>query len=140
MKIKVKPLFPGSLLPERTNPNDSSFDLFACLNRNEVVRYGERRIIPCGIAVEMPPGYGLFIVPRSGLSVKHGITVHNSPGLIDSNYRGEVRVIVHNDMRETFSVFPDARIAQCVVLPIMDVEWEEVEDLPENKRVTAYVE
>lgn len=139
MKIKVKALFRSSILPVRTNPGDSAFDLFACLNRNEIVEYGERKSIPCGIAIEMPPGYGLFIVPRTGLSVKHGITVHNSPSLVDSNYRGEVRVIVHNDMQETFFVFPKARIAQCVVLPLPDVEWEEVDDIPKNYRETAYV-
>jgi len=139
MKIKFKLLFSNSVTPQRTNPGDSAFDLFACLNRNENIRYRERKTIPCGIAVDMPPGYGLFIVPRSGLSVKHGITVHNSPSLIDSNYHGEVRVIIHNDMPETFSVFPGARIAQCIVLPLPDVGWEEVDELPENHRESAYV-
>lgn len=136
MKIKIKALFPGSSVPEKAHPQDASLNLFACLNRNEVIKSGERKVIPCGIAIEMPPGFGLFIVPRGGLSVKHGITVHNSPGLIDSNYFGEVKVIVHNDSQESFNVFPDAQIAQAIVIPVVDVEWELVDNIPDNTRVS----
>lgn len=138
MKIKITRLFDGARVPERTQAGDYALDLFAWINRNELIRHGECRIIPCGVAVEMPEGYGLFIIPRSGLAVKHGITVYNSPGLIDSNYRGEIRVIVHNGMRETFQIFPEARIAQCVVLPLMHVDWDVAEVLPENRRASAY--
>ena len=102
------------------------------------------RIIPCGIAVEVPEWYGLFIVPKSGLSVKHGITVHNSPGLVDSNYRGEVRVVLCNtlrDPRESFQVFPGARIAQAVLMPVVSgLQWEEVDHLSDNRRKSAYVQ
>ena len=139
LKIKVQKLYSGAVLPARSVEGDTAFDLFACLNRNETIRPGERRIIPCGIAVEMPEGYGLFIIPKSGLSVKHGVTVHNSPGFIDSNYRGEVRVVLGNSTWEAFQVFPGARVAQVVVLPVPYVLWDEVDELLDNKRETAYV-
>jgi dUTP pyrophosphatase len=112
-------------------------DLFARLDEPLRIPPGERRIVQCGIAVEVPDGYGMFIVPRSGLSVRHGVTVHNAPGLVDSNYRGEVRVIVHNEMRtfnESFEVTPGARIAQIVILPIPIVDWDEVDVLSESAR------
>jgi len=139
MKVKIKLLFPGSILPEYMKGGDSAMDLFACLNRHEAIRSGERRIIPCGVAIELPVGYCLFIIPRSGLAVKHGITVHNSPGMVDANYRGEIRVILHNSMRETFQVFPGARIAQAIIMPVPTIEWDVVDEIAPNERETVYV-
>lgn len=134
MKVKIKLLYPGSVLPEYHYDGDGAMDLFACLNRNELVRVGERRIIPCGIAIELPEDCVLMILPLGGLSVKHGITVHNSPGLVGPNYRGEIRVILHNASNENFQVFPGARIAQAVILPIPKIEWVVTDEIQPNER------
>lgn len=137
MKVNIQLLHPKAQLPAYIRPGDSAMDLFACLDEPLRIPPGERRIIQCGFAVELPEGYGMIIVPRSGLSVKHGITVHNAPGLVDTNYRGEVRVILHNEMRtfnETFEVFHGARIAQAVILPIPHIEWSKVTTLSPSSR------
>lgn len=137
MEINIQMLHPNAKPPSYIRPGDSAMDVYACLNETLRIPPGERRIVACGFAVELPEGYGMFIVPRSGLSVKHGITVHNTPGLVDSNYRGEVRVILHNEMRtfnETFEVFHGARIAQVLVLPIPQIEWKVVPHLSQSAR------
>lgn len=137
MEVKIKRLHPQARLPSYIRPGDSAMDVYACLEEPIRIPPGERRIIECGVAVELPDGYGMFIIPRSGLSVRHGVTVHNAPGLIDSNYRGEVRVIIHNEMRtfnESFEVFHGARIAQIAIMPIPHIEWEEVDELSESAR------
>jgi dUTP pyrophosphatase len=137
MKVKIKRLHSSAQLPAYIRPGDSAMDLFACLEETIKIPPGERRIIQCGFALEMPEGYGMFIIPRSGLSVRHGVTVHNAPGLVDTNFRGEVRVIVHNEMRmynESFEVFHGARIAQALILPVPTIEWVEVRELSESAR------
>lgn len=137
MKVNIQLLHPNARLPEYIRPGDSAMDLFACLEEPLRIPPGERRIVQCGFAVELPDGHGMVIVPRSGLSVKHGITVHNAPGLVDTNYRGEVRVILHNEMRtfnETFEVFHGARIAQAIILPIPHIEWNQVRSLSTTVR------
>jgi dUTP pyrophosphatase len=96
---------------------------------------GERATVGTGLAVAVPEGYAAFVQPRSGLAAKHGITLVNSPGLIDSGYRGEVRVVLLNtDQRETFTVTPGMRIAQLVVLRVPEIELEEVDELPATER------
>lgn len=137
MKVKIQLLHSQARPPAYTRPGDSAMDLFACLDEPVRIPPGERRIIQCGFALELPEGYGMFIVPRSGLSVKHGVTVHNAPGLVDTNYRGEVRVIIHNEMRtfnESFEVFHGARIAQALILPVPTVEWVQVSELSKSAR------
>jgi dUTP pyrophosphatase len=133
--VKIKLLFSGSKVPEYARPGDMACDLFACLNRNESIPPGERKAIPCGFAVEMPPGYGMYILPRSGLTVKHGIVVANTPGLIDNGFRGEIKVILHNiHQTETFQVFPGARIAQAMILPMPQIEWTVVQEIDKTER------
>ena len=137
MKVKIKLLHPQAKPPAYIREGDSALDLFACLDETIKIPPGERRIIQCGFALELPEGYGMFIIPRSGLSVRHGVTVHNAPGLVDTNYRGEVRVIIHNEMRtfnESFEVFHGARIAQALILPVPHVEWQVVDELSESPR------
>lgn len=91
--------------------------------------------MPTGLAVAIPEGYAGFVQPRSGLAVKHGISIVNTPGLVDSGYRGELMVaLLNTDPRETFIVEPGMRIAQLVVLPVPEVELVEVEELPESER------
>jgi dUTP pyrophosphatase len=91
--------------------------------------------VPTGLAVAIPDGYAGFVQPRSGLASRHGISIVNTPGLIDSGYRGEVRVtLLNTDPREPFMVEPGMRIAQLVILPIPEVELVEVDELPESER------
>jgi dUTP pyrophosphatase len=91
--------------------------------------------VPTGLAVAIPEGYAGFVQPRSGLASRHGISIVNTPGLIDSGYRGEVRVtLLNTDPREPFTVEPGMRIAQLVILPIPEVELVEVDELPESER------
>ena len=132
MRVKIKHLHPKARSPAYIRPGDSALDLFACLDESMKIPPGERRIVQCGIAIELPDGFGAFIIPRSGLSVRHGVTVHNAPGLVDSNFRGEIRVILHNEMRtfnESFEVFHGARIAQMYIMPIPQIEWDVVDEL-----------
>jgi dUTP pyrophosphatase len=94
---------------------------------------GETRLVPTGLAIELPPGYEAQIRPRSGLALKHGITLPNSPATIDPGYRGELRVILHNFGREPFAIEPGERIAQMVIARYEAVEWEEG-DLNHSRR------
>ena len=96
---------------------------------------GERATVGTGLAVAIPPGYAGYVQPRSGLAVEHGISLVNSPGLVDSGYRGELKVVLQNtDRRAPFVVEPGMRIAQLVVLPVPGVAAVEVEELPASER------
>jgi len=121
------------VVPDRAYEGDAGLDLAAC-ERHELGP-GERAVVGTGLAVEIPPGFAGFVQPRSGLAAKHGITILNSPGLVDSGYRGEVRVILLNtDRAETFVVEPGMRIAQLVVQAVEPVEPDEVGELAESER------
>jgi dUTP pyrophosphatase len=112
---------------------DAGFDLSAC-ERVELGP-GERALVPTGLAVAIPEGYAGFVQPRSGLAVKHGISIVNTPGLVDSGYRGELKIaLLNTDPREVFVVLPGMRIAQLVVVPVPEVDLVEVEELPESER------
>jgi len=120
-------------LPERAYSGDAGLDLAAC-ERVELGP-GERAVVPTGLAVAIPEGFAGFVQPRSGLAARHGIAVVNSPGLIDSGYRGEIRVVLLNtDAERTFVAEPGERIAQLVVLPIPELEVLEVDELPATER------
>jgi dUTP pyrophosphatase len=120
-------------LPERAYPGDAGLDL-ASSERVELGP-GERALVGTGLAVAIPEGYAGFVQPRSGLAAKHGISVLNSPGLVDSGYRGELRVVLLNTDRESpFVVEPGMRIAQLVVLPVPELELVEVDELPPSER------
>ncbi len=121
------------MLPVNAYPGDAGFDLAAC----EGGRSSQASGRPCrpDIAVEIPEGYAGFVLPRSGLAARHGIGVVNSPGLIDSGYRGEIRVVLLNtDRREAFTVEPGMRIAQLVIAPVASVRLVEVEQLATSER------
>jgi dUTP pyrophosphatase len=131
--LSVRRLRPEAVLPARAYEADAGLDLAAC-ERCEVGP-GERAIVPTGLAVAIPEGYAGFVQPRSGLAARHGISVVNSPGLVDAGYRGEVLVILLNtDPRETFVVEPGMRVAQLVVVPVPQVDVSEVDELPESER------
>ena len=132
-RLGIRRLHEEAVVPDRAYEGDAGLDLAAC-ERHELGP-GERAVVGTGLAVEIPAGYAGFVQPRSGLAAKHGITILNSPGLVDSGYRGEVRVILLNtDRAETFVVEPGMRIAQLVVLPVAELDLVEVEELPESER------
>jgi dUTP pyrophosphatase len=120
-------------IPVTARPGDAGVDLSA--TEDVVLGPGERALVGTGLAVAIPEGYAGFVQPRSGLAVRHGLTVVNSPGLVDSGYRGELRVVLLNtDATEPFLVEPGMRIAQLVVLPIPELDLVEVEKLPSSER------
>jgi dUTP diphosphatase len=121
------------VVPDRAYAGDAGLDLSSC-ERVELAP-GARALVPTGLAVAIPEGFAGFVQPRSGLAVKHGISIVNTPGLIDSGYRGEVQIaLLNTDASEPFVVEPGMRIAQLVILPIPDVELVEVDELPETER------
>ena len=134
--LPVMRLRDGARVPERAYAGDAGLDLGTC-ERVEL-RPGERRVVPTGLAVAIPPGYAGFVQPRSGLAARDGVAVVNSPGLIDSGYRGEIQVVLLNtDGERTFVAEPGERIAQLVVLAVPDVAVNEVDVLPASERGTG---
>jgi dUTP pyrophosphatase len=132
-ELPIHRLHPDAVLPERAYPGDAGLDLSAC-ERVELGP-GERALVGTGLAVAIPDGHAGFVQPRSGLASRHGITIVNTPGLVDSGYRGELRVVLLNTDREhAFVVEPGMRIAQLVVLPVAEPEPVEVDELPATER------
>ena len=133
IELAIRRLRAEAIIPERAYSGDAGLDLAAC-ERVEL-RPGERAIVGTGLAVAIPEGYAGFVQPRSGLAARHGITIVNTPGLVDSGYRGELRVILLNtDTAETFAVERGMRIAQLVIVPLPEFELLEVDALPESER------
>lgn len=133
IELPITRLRDDAVLPERAYSGDAGLDLAAC-ERHELGP-GERALVGTGLAVAIPAGHAGFVQPRSGLAAKHGLTVVNSPGLVDSGYRGEIRVVLLNtDARAPFVVEPGMRIAQLVVLPVPELDPVEVDELPESER------
>ena len=131
--VPVRRLREDAVLPTQAYPGDAGLDLSAC--DSAILGPGERATVPTGIAVEIPVGYAGFVQPRSGLAARHGIGVVNAPGLIDSGYRGEIRVVLLNtDLRSPFTVEPGMRIAQLVIAPVAAVRLLEVEELAMSER------
>jgi dUTP pyrophosphatase len=133
IEIPIRRLRPDAVVPARAYVGDAGVDLVAC-ERVELGP-GERAVVGTGVAVAIPAGFAGFVQPRSGLAARHGITIVNAPGLVDSGYRGEVRVVLLNtDRREPFVVEPGMRIAQLVVLAVPEAELVEVDELPATER------
>jgi dUTP pyrophosphatase len=129
MRLPVRRLDPAATLPARAHDDDAGLDLYAC--EAVTVRAGERASVRTGIALEIPSGHAGLVLPRSGLAARHGIALVNSPGLIDSGYRGEVRVLLLNtDGDEHFEVSPGDRIAQLLLVPCLTPELRTVDELP----------
>jgi dUTP pyrophosphatase len=133
LKLRIRRLRPDAIVPRYAHgpDEDAGMDLHAV--ETATLGPGETRLIPTGLAIELPPGYEAQIRPRSGLALKYGITLPNSPATIDPGYRGELRVILHNLGREAFTIQPGERIAQMVIARYEAVEWEEG-DLNESIR------
>jgi dUTP pyrophosphatase len=133
IEVPIRRLRPEALVPERAYSGDAGVDLASC-ERIELAP-GRRATVGTGLAVAIPDGFAGFVQPRSGLAARHGITIVNAPGLIDSGYRGEVRVVLLNtDLRETFVVEQGMRIAQLVVVALPEVDLLEVDELPAAER------
>jgi len=133
IQLPIQRLRDDAVIPERAYEGDAGLDLAAC-ERVELGP-GERAVVGTGLAVAIPEGYAGFVQPRSGLADRHGISIVNSPGLIDSGYRGEIKVILINtDSSTPFVVDRGMRIAQLVVLPVPGLELVETDELPETER------
>jgi len=133
VRLEIKKVRDGAVVPARAHAGDAGMDLAAC-ERVELAP-GARALVPTGLAVAIPDGYAGYVQPRSGLAAKHGISIVNTPGLVDSGYRGELLVnLVNHDDKEPFVVEPGMRIAQLVILQVPPVELVEVDELPASER------
>ena len=134
VKLLIKKLQKNIILPEYKTDGSSGMDLMANVEQTVKILPGEKKIISTGIMVAIPEQYEIQIRPRSGLAAKNGISVLNTPGTIDSDYRGEIKVILINLGKDIFEINKNDRIAQMIVCPIIKVELKEVESLPETIR------
>jgi len=132
MELKFKSL--SGSLPTYATDGASGMDLRAFIDEPVILQPMERRLIPTGLFVQIPEGYEIQVRPRSGLAIKHGITMLNTPGTVDSDYRGELKVIVVNLSNEAYTIEPNERIGQFVLNKIEQIEFVEVEELDSTKR------
>ncbi|UTW51823.1 dUTP diphosphatase [bacterium SCSIO 12827] len=124
-------------LPAYATADAAGLDLLAALDQSMMLDPMARALVPTGIAIALPQGYEAQVRPRSGLAAKHGITVLNSPGTIDADYRGEIKVILINLNSEAFEIEPGMRIAQMVIAPVTQIAWDERADLESTTRGTG---
>ena len=135
--IPIVPLKPGVSLPTYLSAGAAGMDLPAALDEPVVVGCHEVAQLPCGFALAIPVGFEGQIRPRSGLAIRHGVTVLNAPGTIDSDYRGEVKVLLINLGNEPFAVTPGMRIAQLVIASVSRAQWVLAGELPSTERGTG---
>ena len=133
-KILIKKLFGEVLTPKYETPGSSGMDIVAYLKQDISVNPGDKAMVPTGFSLSIPQGYEVQIRPRSGLAAKKGITILNTPGTIDSDYRGEIKIILINLSKDMFVIKNGERIAQMVVCPVEQVSLEEVEELSDTDR------
>jgi dUTP pyrophosphatase len=136
VEVQIRRLAHGAdlPLPAYATAGAAGMDLLAAVDKPVRIAPLGRALIPTGIAIALPTGFELQIRPRSGLALKHGITLPNTPGTIDEDYRGEIQVILLNASDETFTVTRGMRIAQAVIAPVFHAAWTEVENLDETER------
>ncbi len=133
--IKIPVIYTGKgNLPDHATALSSGMDLRANIFSSIILQPLDRKIIPTGLSIALPQGYEAQVRPRSGLAAKYGITVLNSPGTIDADYRGDIGVILVNLSQDSFTIFPEDRIAQLVVAQYSQVKWKPVEFLPDSER------
>jgi dUTP pyrophosphatase len=136
VELQVQRVREEARLPSRAHVGDAGLDLYAA--EAATIDPGERTTVATGIAVEVPPGYAGLVLPRSGLAARHGIALVNAPGLIDSGYRGEIKILLLNtDRTDAFEISPGDRIAQLVVSPIADAVPVEITELASSARGTG---
>ena len=134
VKLLIKKLNEEVIVPEYKTRGSSGMDLMANINSDIYIKPGEKAIIPTGIAVSIPVGYEIQIRPRSGLAAKKNISISNTPGTIDADYRGEIKIILINFGKQEFKINPNDRIAQMVLCPVIKAELEVVDELQDTKR------
>ena len=134
VSIRQLPNGEGLPLPAYATAQSSGLDLAAALSDDVVIGPGEHAIVPTGVAIALPDGFEAQVRPRSGLAAKHGVTVLNSPGTIDTDYRGEIRVVLANHGAASFTVSRGMRIAQLVIAPVSRIIWNEVDALADSPR------
>ncbi|MBR5296186.1 MAG: dUTP diphosphatase [Clostridia bacterium] len=134
MNVKVKKLSGNAVLPTYGSEFSAGADLYACLSEDVVILPGKTCMIPTGLAMEIPAGYGGFIYARSGLSVKKGLAPANKVGVVDADYRGEIMVALHNHSEEERVVSHGERIAQLVIAPFLKAFFEEADSLEDTVR------
>ena len=137
VKILIKKLNKNTNIPEYKTDGSSGMDLMANIEKPIILQPGEKKLISTGITIAIPNKYEIQIRPRSGLAAKNGISVLNTPGTIDADYRGEIKVILINLSKQSFKINNNDRIAQMVLCPIVKAELEEVQELPKTIRGTG---
>ena len=130
--LGVRLLHPDASVPARTRDGDAGYDL--CATERVSIPQDGRRLVGTGVAIALPAGVAGLVLPRSGLAIEHGITLLNAPGLIDPNYRGEIKAILHNTGERRYMVEPGDRIAQLLLVPYCAPELELVDELPPTER------
>ena len=133
-RIQFKKLNPAAVIPQRATAGSAGLDLRACLTEPVTLRKDEHAAIPTGLAVKVEDGFAAMLFARSGLAIKHGIGLLNGVGVVDSDYRGEIRVGVINQFEEPYTIEPGERIAQMVVMPVSLAPVVEVDELDETDR------
>lgn len=132
VKVKIKRIKEDAMIPKYAHENDAGVDLYS--TESYMLKPGDRVLVSTGIKIALPPGYEAQIRPRSGLALKYGITVCNTPGTIDSGYRGEIKVILINLGKKEFKIEKGMKIAQMIVNKVEKIEFEEVPKLDKTKR------
>ncbi|MEM7046751.1 MAG: dUTP diphosphatase [Pseudomonadota bacterium] len=130
--VSIQRLHPQALIPGQASYGAAGYDLATVTGLS--LAGGQSVKVPCGIAIALPPGFAGLICPRSGLAHKHGVTVLNAPGVIDSDYRGEIGVLLYNTRGEPYEITPGQRIAQLCLVPIVRATWDLTEHLPTTER------
>ncbi len=134
VKVLIKKLNPEAKLPSYKTKGSSGMDLMALVEEKIIVKPNSSELIPTGLSIAIPEDLEIQIRPRSGLAAKHSITVLNTPGTIDSDYRGELKIILYNHSNKNFIVNKNDRVAQMILVPILKVDFEEVDELPDTIR------
>jgi dUTP pyrophosphatase len=132
MELKIKRIDNEAILPEYAHPGDSGMDLFSV--EEKILESGQSTVIRTGIKIELPPGTEAQVRPRSGIALRHSVTVLNSPGTIDEQYRGEIKIILINHGKDIFKIEKGMKIAQMVIMPVIRVTITEVNEISETKR------
>ncbi len=136
-EIKVKKMRENAVIPKIATSGSAAADLYACIDEPVIIHARGSAVVPTGIAIAVPEGYGAFIFARSGLGIKHGIAPRNCVGVIDSDYRGEICVGLQNNSDEDYTVQPSDRVAQMAIMPVMPAEYVLSEELSETDRGTG---
>ncbi len=134
MKIKFKQLNPNAIVPQKGTMGSAGADLFACVDSEIYINPNQRLLVPTGLMLEIPEGFGGFVFPRSSIASKYGVSLSNCVGVIDSDYRGELKIAVINHSEDIFIVRNGDRIAQLVILAVPETEYELSDDLTDTVR------